>query len=452
MVDFKAFCFNGSSMKRLITVFIFLILFFPLQAQSGQGRDGNGTLTENSQNRNQKLDILLVLDNSGSMNKNDPEFSAKDVVTNFLMEMGEGVRLGMIIFDQKVELLESFIDMTDSEARAGFLKSLNRLNYSGRLSDSPAAIERAIYELKNRGRKDAHKSIVFLTDGIVDTGDKSRDYEKEKWMKQDLAQESRKAGIRIFGISFSNNADFSTIQALAFKTDGEYFRASNVADIHHAVKKIYEMITKPLGKPAAQVAATTTEVAPAPTKIKPVILTPKEIEPSVSPAKEIPLAQKQGVFLEIVLAGILVLLGVIVIMMLFRGRSKPVIKEDSVAVAHPREETSMPQALLVDVKNITSKKTLILNKRMINIGRGSNNDVAIPQDTVSGFHATIECRDDTFYLEDQRSTNKTYLNGEEIKPYSPKRLKSGDEIIFADYRFVFLIAYQTPAGETTRVG
>ena len=123
-----------------------------------------------------------------------------------------------------------------------------------------------------------------------------------------------------------------------------------------------------------------------------------------------------------------------------------------VADSPPREDLSMPQALLVDVKNITSKKTLILDKRMINIGRGSNNDVAIPQDTVSGFHATIECRDDTFYLEDQRSTNKTCLNGEEMKPYSPKRLKSGDEIIIADYRFVFLIAYQTPAGETTRVG
>jgi Mg-chelatase subunit ChlD len=452
MGDAKVFCFNGSDMKRLITVFIFFVLFFTVQARSGQGQDKNGTVQGDSQNRNQKLDIVLVLDNSGSMNKNDPEFLAKDVVTNFLIEIGEGVRLGMIIFDQKVELLEPLVDMTNSEARAGFLKSLNRLNYSGRFSDSPAAIERAIYELKNRGRKDAHKSIVFLTDGIVDTGDKSRDYEKEKWMKQDLAQDSRKAGIRISGIAFSNNADFSTIQALAFKTDGEYFRAGNVADIHHAVKKIYGVVTKPPSRPAAQVAVTKTAVAAAPTKIKPVMPTPKKIEPAVSPAKEMPRAQKQGVFLEIVLAGILVLLGVIVIMMLFRGRSKPVIKEGSVAVAHSREETSMPQALLVDVKNITSKKTLILDKRMINIGRGSNNDVAIPQDTVSGFHATIECRDDTFYLEDQRSTNMTYLNGEELKAYSPKRLKSGDEIIFADYRFVFLIAYQTPAGETTRVG
>ncbi len=439
-------------MKRLITVFVFLILFFPVQPQSGQGKDKKGPLPKNAQDRNQKLDIVLVLDNSGSMNKNDPEFFAKDVVTNFLIEMEEGLRLGMIIFDQKVDLLEPLVDMTDSEARAGFLKSLNRLNYSGRFSDSPAAIERAIYELKNRGRKDAHKSIVFLSDGIVDTGDKSRDYEKEKWMKQDLAQDSRKAGIRIAGISFSNSADFSNIQALAFKTDGEYFRAVNVADVHHAVKKIYEMVTKPVIRPAAQVATTKKEVVPAPAKIAPVMPAVKKIEPAVSPAKEMPGTQKQGFFLEIVLVVILVLLVVIVIMMLFRERSKPVIKEDSVSVAHPREDTSMPQALLVDVKNITAKKTLILDKRMINIGRGSNNDVAIPQDTVSGFHATIECRDDTFYLEDQRSTNMTYLNGEEIKAYSPKRLKSGDEIIFADYRFVFLIAYQTPAGETTRVG
>jgi len=439
-------------MKRLITIFIFLILFFSVQAQSGQGQDKIGTLQGDSQNRNQELDIILVLDNSGSMKKSDPEFLAKDVVTNFLVELGEGVRLGMIIFDQKVELVESLIDMTDSEAKAGFLKSLNRVNYNGQFSDSPAAIERAIYELKNRGRKDAHKSIVFLTDGIVDTGDKSRDHEKEKWLKQDLAQDSRKAGIRIAGIAFSSNADFSIIQALAFKTDGEYFRASNVPDIHRAVKKICAVITKPQSRPAPSVKAITTEVAPAAAKIKPVMPPSTTIVPKVTPVKGMPRAQNQGIYLAILLAGIIFLLGLIIIIMLFRGGSKPLIKEDVVALSHSREDSSMPQALLVDVKNITSKKTLILDKRLISVGRGSNNDVSIPQDTVSGFHATIECKDDTFYLEDQRSTNMTYLNGEEIKPYSPRRLKSGDEIIFADYRFVFLIAYQTPAGDTTRVG
>ncbi|MCD6298553.1 MAG: FHA domain-containing protein [Deltaproteobacteria bacterium] len=439
-------------MKRLITIFIFLILVFPMQVQSGQGQDKKETSPGDFQNRNQKLDIVLVLDNSGSMKKSDPEFLARDVVTNFLIELDEGVRLGMIIFDQKVDLAEALIDITDSEAKAGFLKSLNRVNYSGRFSDSPAAIERAIYELKTRGRKDALKAIIFLTDGIVDTGDKGRDYEKEKWLKQDLAQDSSKAGIRIIGIAFSNTADFSIMQTLAFKTGAEYFRVYGVQDIPRVFKKICELITMPLSKPAPPGTATTIAIAPTPSKIKPVTPTPTIIESAVPPPKETPQPGKQGFFFQAVFACIVVLLGVIVIIILFRGRSKTLIKEDLVSVAHPREDTSMPQALLVDVKNITSKKTLILDKRVINIGRGSNNDVAIPQDSVSGFHATIECRDDTFYLEDQRSTNMTYLNGEEMKPYSPKRLKSGDEIIIAEYRFVFLIAYQTPAGETTRVG
>ena len=439
-------------MKRLITVFIFLILFFPVQSQSGQGQDRNGTLPGDSQNRNQNLDIVVVLDNSGSMKKSDPEFLARDVVTNFLIELDEGVRLGMVIFDDKVELAEALIDITDSEAKAGFLKSLNRVNYSGLFSYSPAAIERAIYELKTRGKKDALKAIIFLTDGIVDTGDKGRDHEKKIWLKQDLAQDSSKAGIRIIGIAFSNAADFSVIQTLAFKTGAEYFRVYGVEDIPRVFKKICEVITRPLSKPSPPGTATIIAVAPTPPKIKPVTPAPTTIEPVVSPPKKTPQPPDQDFFFQAVLAGIVVLLGVIVIIILFRGRSRTLIKDGVVAVSPPREDLSMPKALLVDVKNITSKKTLILDKRIVNIGRGSNNDVAIPQDTVSGFHATIEYRDGTFYLEDQRSTNKTYLNGEEMKPYSPKRLKSGDEIIVADYRFVFLIAYQTPAGETTRVG
>jgi Mg-chelatase subunit ChlD len=439
-------------MKRLMTIFLFLALFFPVQMQLAHGQENQVSALADSQDPKQKMDIVLVLDNSGSMKKNDPELLARDMVTDFLIELGNGTRLGMVIFDRTAELAESLIDMTKPEAKASFLKSLNRVNYSGSFSDSPAAIERAIYELKTRGRKDARKAIVFLTDGIVDTGDKARDREKETWLKQDLAQGSKKEGIRIFGIAFSNSADFSIIQTLAFKTDGEYFRVYNVVDIHRVFKKLYEIITEPPIETAPRTIAKTVAIVPTPRETKPARPQPKKIETVVPSVKVTVPPRKESLYFQAFLAGIIVLLGIIIIIMLFKGRSKPLASDETAAAAAPREEPSIPQALLVDVKNITSKKTLILDKKVTSIGRGSNNDVAIAQDTVSGFHATIEYRNDTFYLEDQRSTNKTYLNGEDIKPYSPKRLKSGDEIIFADFRFVFLIAYQTPAGETTRVG
>ena len=109
----------------------------------------------------------------------------------------------------------------------------------------------------------------------------------------------------------------------------------------------------------------------------------------------------------------------------------------------------LPRAMLIDVKNVTTRKTFQLSKSLVNIGRGATNDVSIPRNTVSGFHATIEYRDGTYYLEDQRSRNKTLLNGREVQPFTPTRLKSGDEIIFTDNKFIFLISHQIPSGDTT---
>jgi pSer/pThr/pTyr-binding forkhead associated (FHA) protein len=135
----------------------------------------------------------------------------------------------------------------------------------------------------------------------------------------------------------------------------------------------------------------------------------------------------------------------------FGGKARALAPD--VTVAHPggpsrKEADSWPQAMLIDVKNITTKKTFLLDKEVIKIGREVNNDVIIPEETISSFHATIVNRNDSFYLEDQRSKNKTFLNGEEIEPYSPKKLKSGDEVMINIYKFIFLLEREFPTGDT----
>jgi len=85
---------------------------------------------------------------------------------------------------------------------------------------------------------------------------------------------------------------------------------------------------------------------------------------------------------------------------------------------------------------------------MNKIGRGPENEIGISKDSISGFHATIEYRDGFFYLEDQRSKNKTSLGGEVLEPNVPRKLKSGDEILFDIYKFIFLLEYELPSGDT----
>ncbi|MDX2304944.1 MAG: FHA domain-containing protein [Microscillaceae bacterium] len=66
-----------------------------------------------------------------------------------------------------------------------------------------------------------------------------------------------------------------------------------------------------------------------------------------------------------------------------------------------------------------------LNKPTITIGRSANNDIVIPEQTVSSKHATITIEKGSFFINDLGSTNGTFVNGNRV---TSKLLKSGDII------------------------
>ena len=83
-----------------------------------------------------------------------------------------------------------------------------------------------------------------MTDGIVDTGNVNRDLEKSKWMREDLAADAADNEIKIFGIAFTEAADFQLIQSISQQTEGEYFRALVAEDLQNVFQKINEVINK----------------------------------------------------------------------------------------------------------------------------------------------------------------------------------------------------------------
>jgi len=268
-----------------------------------------------------------------------------------------------------------------------------------------------------------------------------------------LKEESKKQGIRIFSIAFTNTADFSLIQTLALKTDGEYFRAYGPDDIQNIFEKISKAIA---GLPQKQASLTPLKAQPVttavlkkkeektkPSTVREVKPSPVTIEVTASPSKNEPPSRKSDIFSHLILAGIVILLGVTIIIMVLIIKSRSLTKDRLIM-----KTRAIPSADLIDVENVTGNKTLPLGKRIVKIGRNPDNDVVISKDTVSGFHAMIEYKDDFFYLEDQRSMNKTYLNEEEVGPHASKRLKSGDEIMFDIYKFLFILPDQIPSGAT----
>ena len=72
-----------------------------------------------------------------------------------------------------------------------------------------------------------------------------------------------------------------------------------------------------------------------------------------------------------------------------------------------------------------------LNSSQLTIGRGRQNDIALPDDEyASARHARLEPRQDGVWLQDLGSTNGTYLNGTQLE--RPRRLTNGDIVRVGD--------------------
>ena len=380
-------------------------------------------------------DVVLVLDNSGSMKKNDPKFLVNNAVKEFISQQDENTRVGIVIFDQAVRLPVPLTDASLSN-RETILNSIEEINYKGLFTDSPAGIERAIYELKNNGRVDAEKSIIFMTDGIVDTGAPERDLEKSKWLREDLAPDAADNEIKIFGIAFTDAADFQLIQSISQKTDGEYYRALTVEDLQHVFEQINVIINTP---PEPEVAQVVTE-APAPIVAAPVV-------PPVPVIIEVP-AQTMGEeerlrSMIIIAAAIVLTITLLGILVLLLRRSK----ELKAGV-----DEFIQDAYINDLQGKTDKQTHKLSTRPTMFGRVAGKDadhldyIVVNESTIGRRHALIEFKDYSFWIIDQGSINGTFVNGEPVN--SEVRLKHGDRIRLHKCDFEFIMPEMEESGAT----
>lgn len=73
----------------------------------------------------------------------------------------------------------------------------------------------------------------------------------------------------------------------------------------------------------------------------------------------------------------------------------------------------------------------VLDKDVVTIGRGRDNDIVLPSDCVSRRHARIERRGEAMYIVDLASTNGTFIN-DERKPVRERRLARGDQLRIGD--------------------
>ena len=94
----------------------------------------------------------------------------------------------------------------------------------------------------------------------------------------------------------------------------------------------------------------------------------------------------------------------------------------------------MPK-LVVSLDGVVIKEVQ-LTKDKTTLGRRPYNDIVIDNLAVSGEHAVLQMVGQDVYIEDQNSTNGTYINGRAIKK---QLLQHNDTIEIGKYKIKYLV-------------
>lgn len=388
------------------------------------------------------LDVVFVLDNSGSMRQNDPEFLTRRAVVNFANALGaDGARsgrIGIVLFDGRARLVQPLTPIEAGDASARLRVPLSTLDFSGQQTNGPSGIERALYELRENGRADAHKAIVFLTDGKIDTGSRASDLEASRWLREDLAGQSLAEGIRIFGIAFTDAADYQLMQALALKTNASYYRAFEAGELEDVIGEVLARVAEPVEETVARV-----EDRPAPSP--PATDAPLPEVAAATAGSSVDDERFEGIgWLPVAL---LLVAG----SLWWRYRSRVTASGIPAALSPFIDvDPKTPVAQLIDHSGHLGPPGEVhaLGQGRTRIGRDPHNDIVLDNDAVSSEHAIIDVRRGRYYLEDRRSTNGTRLGDERLTPGEPVQLKGGDHIRFGEIDLMFVLAGYVPGGAT----
>jgi pSer/pThr/pTyr-binding forkhead associated (FHA) protein len=295
-------------------------------------------------------------------------------------------------------------------------------------------MERAIYELKTGGSEASRKSIIFITDGIVDTGNKVNDRDKTRWLRDNLTEEAARSGIRIFSIAFTDSADFELIQSLSQKTGGKYFRVLQPEKF----AEIFEEIIQNINEIAPEQGISGHEGIIWQQEPPPQTPVPKTTPAPIKEKKEI----RRPMFIFIGLA----LLAVTALVILFLLRRKTGTGAPAPSLPKPGAGITagfLPQAFLKDINRVTGHDMFTISENITRIGRQEeSNQIAIDKDTISRNHAHIEYRNNAFWIADLGSSNGTFVNGKQISEET--LLNHGDKIAFDVYEFEFAVTESRP--------
>jgi uncharacterized protein YegL len=199
---------------------VFLIIFLIMQA----------FIVENIKALEYNKNVVLLIDNSGSMQKTDPNKLSVVAASMLIDTADENTNLNIIAFGNNAA---SAYKLSDNPSREKLKEELKGLKFDNSNTSLKDGIKEALNQLEGLL---GDSTIIVLSDGREEPiGGLTDSHMKELVSLSDKARDMK---IKINCIGLSNYADEEALSDITFKTGGDYFPCNNPSDLFNIFSKI----------------------------------------------------------------------------------------------------------------------------------------------------------------------------------------------------------------------
>ncbi|NMM63666.1 VWA domain-containing protein [Clostridium sp. P21] len=184
------------------------------------------------------LDVVFVLDSSGSMKESDPEEIRTEAIKMFLdMSQVQGNKFGLVAYSDNV-VREHNLDTINSNDDKERIKNMALNIPLGQKTDTGAGILEAV-NLMNSGHDKNHKPvIILLSDGKNDPQRKTEDSLKD--LKSAISTCKDKGyPVYTIGLNYDGTVDKTQLEEMSNETKGKNYITNTAADLPKILTDIY---------------------------------------------------------------------------------------------------------------------------------------------------------------------------------------------------------------------
>lgn len=193
----------------------------------------------------QSSDIRVLIDVSGSMKKNDPKNLRLPALRLLVGLLPPDASTAVWNFGTKAEPIVA-LGLANEKWKKNARQASKKIHSRDLFTNIGAALEAAIADWGKTPSKLNQRSIILLTDGMIDISkDKTKNALERSRILNKLLPEIQQTGASIHTIALSKNADHEFLQQLSAKTDGGFEQTDNAEQLERIFLRLFEKTTKP---------------------------------------------------------------------------------------------------------------------------------------------------------------------------------------------------------------